>query len=564
MNGTMAASSNRIMLGPLVAAIDQGTSSTRFLVFNAKTAELLSHHQVEIKQSFPKEGWVEEDPKEILQSVYECMDRTCEKLTQLNIDISNIKAIGVTNQRETTLVWDKETGEPLYNAIVWLDLRTQSTVERLINKTPGRNKNHLKHKTGLPISTYFSAVKLRWLMDNVEKVHEAVLSHRAMFGTVDSWLIWCLTGGKKGGVHCTDVTNASRTMLFNIHTMDWDPELCKYFDIPMEILPKVRSSSEIYGLMKSGPLTGVPISGCLGDQSAALVGQMCFKDGQAKNTYGTGCFLLKNVGTKPVMSDHGLLTTVAYKLGRDKPACYALEGSVAIAGAVVRWLKDNLGIIQTSTELEELAADVGTSYGCYFVPAFSGLYAPYWEPSARGIICGLTQFTNRSHLAFAALEAVCFQTREILDAMNQDSGIHLSQLQVDGGMTSNRLLMQLQADILCIPVVKPSMPETTALGAAMAAGAAEGVSVWSLTPEDLTEVTSEKFEPQINPEESELRYARWKKAVQRAMNWETTEPVNNGNEETSIFSSVPLGFYILGSMFMLIGAKYIAGQCESE
>uniref|UniRef100_A0A673JGB0 glycerol kinase n=1 Tax=Sinocyclocheilus rhinocerous TaxID=307959 RepID=A0A673JGB0_9TELE len=511
----MAASSNRITLGPLVAAIDQGTSSTRFLVFNAKTAELLSHHQVEIKQSFPKEGWVEEDPKEILQSVYECMDRTCEKLTQLNIDISNIKAIGVTNQRETTLVWDKETGEPLYNAIgkhyylhiiyaqgwtVWLDLRTQSTVERLINKTPGKNKNHLK--TGLPISTYFSAVKLRWLMDNVEKVHEAVLSHRAMFGTVDSWLIWCLTGGKKGGVHCTDVTNASRTMLFNIHTMDWDPELCKYFDIPMEILPKVRSSSEIYGLMKSGPLTGVPISGCLGDQSAALVGQMCFKDGQAKNTYGTGCFLLKNVGTK---------------------------GSVAIAGAVVRWLKDNLGIIQTSTELEKLAADVGTSYGCYFVPAFSGLYAPYWEPSARGIICGLTQFTNRSHLAFAALEAVCFQTREILDAMNQDSCIHLSQLQVDGGMTSNRLLMQLQADILCIPVVKPSMPETTALGAAMAAGAAEGVSVWSLNPEDLTEVTSEKFEPQINPEESELRYARWKKAVQRAMNWETTEPVNNGD-----------------------------------
>uniref|UniRef100_A0A667XHD2 glycerol kinase n=1 Tax=Myripristis murdjan TaxID=586833 RepID=A0A667XHD2_9TELE len=472
----MAASSSRIMLGPLVAAIDQGTSSTRFLVFNSKTAELLSHHQVEIKQSFPKEGWVEEDPREILQSVYECMERTCEKLTQLNIDISNIKAIGVTNQRETTLVWDKETGEPLYNAIVWLDLRTQSTVERLINKTPGRNKNHLKHKTGLPISTYFSAVKLRWLMDNVDEVHEAILSHRAMFGTIDSWLIWCLTGGKKGGVHCTDVTNASRTMLFNIHTMDWDPELCRY---------------------------------------------------------GTGCFLLRNTGSKPVMSDHGLLTTVAYKLGRDKPACYALEGSVAIAGAVVRWLKDNLGIIDGSEELEKLAASVGTSYGCYFVPAFSGLYAPYWEPSARGIICGLTQFTNRSHLAFAALEAVCFQTREILDAMNQDSGIPLNQLQVDGGMTSNRLLMQLQADILCIPVVKPSMPETTALGAAMAAGAAEGVSVWSLSPEDLSEVTSEKFEPQINPEESEFRYARWKKAVQKAMNWETTEPICNGNGKHS-------------------------------
>uniref|UniRef100_A0A673C5B0 glycerol kinase n=1 Tax=Sphaeramia orbicularis TaxID=375764 RepID=A0A673C5B0_9TELE len=519
----MAASSHRIMLGPLVAAIDQGTSSTRFLVFNSKTSELLSHHQVEIKQSFPKEGWVEEDPKEILQSVYECMERTCEKLTQLNIDISNIKAIGVTNQRETTIVWDKETGEPLYNAIVWLDLRTQSTVEHLINKTPGRNKNHLKHKTGLPISTYFSAVKLRWLMDNVDEVREAVVSHRAMFGTVDSWLIWCLTGGKSGGVHCTDVTNASRTMLFNIHTMDWDPELCKYFGIPMEVLPRVRSSSEIYGLMKSGALSGIPISGCLGDQSAALVGQMCFQDGQAKNTYGTGCFLLRNTGSKPVMSDHGLLTTVAYKLGRDKPACYALEGSVAIAGAVVRWLQDNLGIIGSSEELEKLAASVGTSYGCYFVPAFSGLYAPYWEPSARGIICGLTQFTNKSHLAFAALEAVCFQTREIMDAMNQDSGIPLTQLQVDGGMTSNRLLMQLQADILCIPVVKPSMPETTALGAAMAAGAAEGVSVWSLNPEDLSEVTSEKFEPQINTEESEFRYARWKKAVQKSMNWETTD-----------------------------------------
>ncbi|XP_056620076.1 glycerol kinase isoform X2 [Triplophysa dalaica] len=525
----MAKSSNRIMPGPLVGAIDQGTSSTRFLVFNATTAELLSHHQVEVKQSFPKEGWVEQDPKEILHSVYECMDRTCEKLTQLNTDISNIKAIGVTNQRETTVVWDKETGEPLYNAVVWLDLRTQSTVEKLINKTPGRNKNHLKLKTGLPISTYFSAVKLRWLMDNVEEVHEAVISHRAMFGTIDSWLIWSLTGGREGGVHCTDVTNASRTMLFNIHTLDWDPELCTYFEVPMEILPKVRSSSEIYGLMKSGPLTGVPISGCLGDQSAALVGQMCFRDGQAKNTYGTGCFLLRNIGTKPVMSDHGLLTTVAYKLGCDKPACYALEGSVAIAGAVVRWLKDNLGIIETPTELEKLAADVGTSYGCYFVPAFSGLYAPYWEPSARGIICGLTQFTNRSHVAFAALEAVCFQTREILDAMNQDSGIALSQLKVDGGMTSNRLLMQLQADILCIPVVKPSMPETTALGAAMVAGAAEGVRIWSLNPKDLTEVISEKFEPQINLEESELRYARWKKAVQRAMNWETTEPVNNGN-----------------------------------
>ncbi|XP_008327167.1 glycerol kinase-like [Cynoglossus semilaevis] len=516
---------------PLVGAIDQGTSSTRFLVFNAKTAKLICQHQVEIKQFFPREGWVEEDPEEIIRSVYECIDRTCEKLVQLDIDVSSIKAVGVTNQRETTLVWDKTTGRPLYNAIVWLDLRTQSTVERLIDKAPGGDKNHLRDKTGLPISTYFSALKLRWILDHVDEVQRAVVSGRAMFGTVDSWIIWRLTGGRSGGVHCTDVSNASRTMLFNIHTLDWDPDLCSYFDVPMEILPSVRSSSEIYGCMSSGSLAGVPISGCLGDQSAALVGQMCFKEGQAKNTYGTGCFLLRNTGTKPVLSEHGLLTTVAYKLGKDQPACYALEGSVAIAGAVVRWLKDNMGILQSSSEIEKLAAAVGTSYGCYFVPAFSGLYAPYWEPSARGIICGLTQFTNRNHLAFAALEAVCFQTREILDAMNQDSGVPLTQLRVDGGMTSNRLLMQLQADILCIPVVCPTMSENTALGVAMAAGAAKGVDVWSLSSDHLPHVASEKYEPQINLDESELRFSRWKKAVQRSMNWETTEPCCGTNGE---------------------------------
>ncbi|XP_033003102.1 glycerol kinase isoform X2 [Lacerta agilis] len=553
-------------MGPLVGAIDQGTSSTRFLVFNAKTAELLSYHQVEIQQKFPKEGWVEQDPKEILHSVYECVEKTCEKLKQLNVDIASIKAVGVCNQRETTVVWDKQTGEPLYDALVWLDLRTQSTVERLLKKIPGNNKSFFKNKTGLPLSTYFSAVKLCWLLDNVKEVRQAVQERRALFGTIDTWLIWSLTGGKNGGIHCTDVTNASRTMLFNIHSLEWDTELCKFFGIPMEILPKVRSSSEIYGLMKisltlsSGALTGVPISGCLGDQSAALVGQMCFKDGQAKNTYGTGCFLLCNTGQKPSISEHGLLTTVAYKMGRDKPVYYALEGSVAIAGAVVRWLRDNLGIAKSSSEVEKLAAEVGTSYGCYFVPAFSGLYAPYWEPSARGIICGLTQFTNKNHIAFAALEAVCFQTREILDAMNKDSGIPLKQLQVDGGMTNNKILMQLQADILCIPVVKPSMPETTALGAAMAAGAAEGVGVWSLNPADFTAVTSERFEPQINPEESEYRYTRWKKAVQKSMGWETTEPQVDG--ETSIFCSLPLGFFIMNSLLMLIGAKYISGNCK--
>ncbi|XP_006907682.1 glycerol kinase 2 [Pteropus alecto] len=544
------------VVGPLVGAVVQGTNSSRFLVFNSKTAELLSHHQVQLTQEFPKEGWVEQDPKEILQSVYECIERTCEKLNEVNIDISNIKAIGVSNQRETTLIWDKLTGEPLYNAVAWLDLRTQSTVENLSKKIPGNN-NFVKSKTGLPLSTYFSAVKLRWILDNVSEVQKAIEEDRALFGTMDSWLIWNLTGGVNEGVHCTDVTNASRTMLFNIHSLEWDKELCDFFEIPMSILPNVCSSSEIYGLMKAGSLEGVPISGCLGDQSAALVGQMCFQEGQAKNTYGTGCFLLCNTGRKCVFSEHGLLTTVAYKLGREKPAFYALEGSVAIAGAVIRWLKDNLGIIETSEEVEKLAEEAGTSYGCYFIPAFSGLYAPYWDPSARGIICGLTQFTNKSHIAFAALEAICFQTREIVDAMNRDCGIPLSHLQVDGKMTTNQILMQLQADILHIPVIKPSMPETTALGAAMAAGAAEGVGIWSLKPEDLSAVMMERVDPQIKATESEIRYSTWKKAVMKSMSWVTTQSPESS--DSAIFSSLPLGFFIVSSMMILIGARYISG-----
>ncbi|XP_008046760.1 glycerol kinase 2-like [Carlito syrichta] len=545
------------VVGPLVGSVVQGTSSTRFLVFNSKTSELLSHHQVELTQEFPREGWVEQDPKEILQSVYECMARTCEKLRDLNVDTSSIKAVGVSNQRETTVIWDRLTGEPLYNAVVWLDLRTQATVEALSKKIPGNN-NFVKSKTGLPLSTYFSAVKLRWMLDNVVHVQKAVEEGRALFGTVDSWLIWSMTGGVNGGVHCTDVTNASRTMLFNIHSLEWDQELCDFFEVPMTILPNVWSSSEIYGLIRGGVLEGVPISGCLGDQSAALVGQMCLQEGQAKNTYGTGCFLLCNTGRKRVFSEHGLLTTVAYKLGKDKPVCYALEGSVAIAGAVVRWLKDNLGIIETAEEIEKLAKQAGTSYGCYFVPAFSGLYAPYWEPSARGIICGLTQFTNKCHIAFAALEAVCFQTREIVEAMNRDCGTPLSHLQVDGGMTNNRILMQLQADILHVPVVKPCMPETTALGAAMAAGAAEGVGVWSLEPESLSGARVERFEPQIQASESENRYATWKKAVRKSMGWVTT-PVSG---DSTIFSSLPLGFFIVSSMVMLIGARYISDISE--
>ncbi|XP_075401032.1 glycerol kinase 2 [Tenrec ecaudatus] len=543
--------------GPLVGAVVQSTSHSRFLVFNAKTSGILTHYRVELTQEFPKEGWVEQDPKEILQSVYECIEKTCEKLDKLNIDLSNIKAIGISNQRETAIVWDKLTGEPLYNAVVWLDLRSQGTVENLGKKIPGNN-NFVKSKTGLPLSTYFSAVKLRWMLDNVRQVQTAVEEGRALFGTIDSWLIWSLTGGVNGGVHCTDVTNASRTMLFNIHSLEWDKELCDFFEIPMNILPKVWSCSEIYGQMKTGSLVGVPISGCLGDQSAALIGQMCFEEGQAKNTYGTGCFLLCNTGRKCVFSEHGLLTTVAYKLGKDKPVIYALEGSVAIAGAVIRWLKDNLGILKSPEEIELLAREVGTSYGCYFIPAFSGLYAPYWEPSARGIICGLTQFTNKCHIAFAALEAICFQTREITDAMNRDCGIPFDHLKVDGEMTKNKILMQLQADILHIPVVKPCITETIALGAAMAAGAAEGVGVWSLEPDNLKSLMREEFEPQIKATECEIRYATWKRAVMKSMGWVTSQSAENG-QSSRIFSSLPLGIFIVSSMILLIGARYISG-----
>ncbi|XP_055450588.1 glycerol kinase 2 [Psammomys obesus] len=549
------AASEETAVGPLVGAVVQGTNSTRFLLFDSKTAELIGHHQVELKLQYPKEGWVEQDPKEILRSVYECIAKTCEKIAGENIDVSSIKAIGVSNQRETTVVWDKFTGEPLYNAVVWLDLRTQSTVETLNKKIPG-NSNFVKSKTGLPLSTYFSAVKLRWMLDNLRPIQKAVEEGRALFGTIDSWLIWSMTGGVNGGVHCTDVTNASRTMLFNIHSLEWDKELCDFFEIPMAILPNVCSSSEIYGLITTGALEGVPISGCLGDQSAALVGQMCFEEGQAKNTYGTGCFLLCNTGKKSVFSEHGLLTTVAYKLGKEKPVYYALEGSVAIAGAVIRWLRDNFEIIATTEEIETLASEAGTSYGCYFVPAFSGLYAPYWEPTARGIICGLTQFTNRCHIAFAALEAVCFQTREILDAMNRDCGIPLSHLQVDGGMTSNKILMQLQADILHIPVIKSIMSETTALGAAMAAGAAEGVEIWSLEPNDMPTILMERYEPQILASESEIRYATWKRAVLKSMGWVT--PNDPENKDNAVFSCLPLGIFIVSSMTLLIGARYVS------
>lgn len=557
----MATKSNfvRSKHGPLVGAIDQGTSSTRFLVFASKTSELIAYHQTEIQHVLPNDGWVEEDPSEILKSVHECIEKTVDKLRALEIDPSDIKALGVSNQRETTIVWDKRTGNPLYNAIVWLDNRTMGTVEDLLAKVPNHDKDFLKKKCGLPLSTYFSAVKLKWLMDNVPEVQKAIAEDRCMFGTVDSWLIYNFTGGARGGVHMTDVTNASRTMLMDIETLQWDHYLCKFFGIPMSILPKIHSSSEIYGKMCEGSLMGVPISGCLGDQSAALVGQLCFDIGQAKCTYGTGCFLLCNTGLEMVQSSHGLLTTVAYKLGPKRPVQYAVEGSVAIAGAAVRWLRDNLSLISSSAEIEKVARTVGSTHGVYFVPAFSGLYAPHWQPDARGIICGLTQFTTRAHIARATLEAVCFQVREILDAMDHDSGTRLKQLLVDGGMAVNDLLMQLQADLLGIPVVRPQMPETTALGAAIAAGAAEGIDVWSLDSRNFPKITTDVFEPSILPAEREQRFSKWKDAVSRSLHWQEVNPEEAKRKQQGrswwVMSSIPAGLFVTSSFATLMLAN---------
>uniref|UniRef100_A0A224XMQ6 Probable glycerol kinase n=1 Tax=Panstrongylus lignarius TaxID=156445 RepID=A0A224XMQ6_9HEMI len=514
-------SSSRSRYGPLVGSIDEGTSSVRFLVFAAKTAEVLTYHQKEINQITPHEGWVEQDPIEILESTKECINQTIENLKKLDIDPDDIVATGITNQRETTVVWNPETGLPLHNAIVWLDVRTAETVDKLVENVRDHNKECLKQLCGLPISTYFSATKMRWMMDNVEEVKSAVEDKKCYFGTVDSWLIWQLTGGKHGGTHVTDVTNASRTMLMNIKTLKWDPHLLKFFNIPEHVLPEIKSSSEIYGYMEDTSLKGVPISGCLGDQQAALVGQMCFEQGQAKNTYGTGCFLLYNTGTSLVFSSHGLLTTVGYKMGTDAPVVYALEGSIAVAGVAVRWLRDNLQILNEVKDSKPLAENSHSPGDVVFVPAFSGLYAPYWRQDARSVICGVTEETTKGHIIRAALEATCFQTRDILEAMNKDCGIPLRQLLVDGGMTANDFLMQQQADLVGIPVIRPSMAETTALGAAMAAGSAKGIEVWNLR--DVHAVPVDTFLPTICEDERDYRYSRWKMAIERSLGWSITE-----------------------------------------
>ncbi|KAK2586777.1 hypothetical protein KPH14_011804 [Odynerus spinipes] len=508
--------------GPLIGAIDEGTSSARFLVFDVLRRKVVASHQIEIKQKYPQEGWVEQDPKEILQAVIECIKKTVGKLKDLGINPSDIKAVGITNQRETTLLWDKETGEPLHNAIVWLDMRTTTTMEDVLDSIPNktRNKNYLKPLCGLPMSPYFSALKIRWLIDNIPRVKQAVEAQKCAFGTIDTWLIWNLT---KGQLHMTDVSNASRTMLMNIETLKWDPLLCRFFGIPQHILPEIKSSAEVYATISNPDiLAGIPIAGCVGDQQGALLGQLCLKPGQAKATYGTGCFLLYNTGNVKVDSTQGLITTIAYKIGKS-PAIYALEGSVAVAGAALSWLRDNLELFSNLAQSQDMAESVRCSGDVYFVPAFSGLYAPYWQQDARGVICGITEDTQQYHIIRAALEAVSFQTRDILEAMVKDSGTKLMTLQVDGGMTVNNLLMQLQADLTGISVVRPNMVETTALGAAILAGL--GTGIIDINDVDASQVT--KFTPTIGEDERDLRYSKWKMAIERSMKWDSSTMINN-------------------------------------
>lgn len=524
-------------------------------IFDSRTSELITYHQTPVKQYFPKEGWVEEDPVEILNTVRECIEKATDNLQSLEIDVHSIKAIGITNQRESTIAWDRFTGKPLYNAIIWLDTRTVETVASLIEKTPGHDKNFFRPRCGLPISTYFSATKMRWLIDNCPSVQEALADGRCVFGTVDSWLVWNLTGGPNGGRFVTDVTNASRTMLMNLRTLAWDTELCHFFKIPLEVLPEICSSSEIYGDLSETRLKGIPISAILGDQQAALVGQGCLKRGNIKNTYGTGCFLLCNTGSEIIESEHGLLTTVAYQFGRNRSPCYALEGSVAIAGAAVTWLQDNLGLISDASQLETLASSVPDTCGCYFVPAFSGLFCPYWQTNARGILCGLSQYTKKSHIARACLEAVCFQTRDVMEAMYQDSGMKLTLLRVDGGMAANNLLMQMQSDLVGINVVRPSMLESTALGAAMAAGMAEGIDIWKLNEDQINDnATADVFVPSISESDRDRRFAWWTKAVKRSMDWELSDKDTNGDRSSA---SLPYGLFAVLSFAIVLAAELL-------
>jgi glycerol kinase len=492
-----------------VGSIDQGTTSSRFIVFDHKGA-IVASAQKEHEQIYPKPGWVEHNAEEIWRNTQTVISGALRKG---KLQPSDLVSVGITNQRETAVLWDRKTGKPLHNALVWQDTRTDQLVSQFSKKG---GQDRLRSKTGLPLATYFSGLKLHWLLQNVAGAREKAAAGDALFGNIDTWLVWNMTGGTTGGVHVTDVTNGSRTQMMNLETLDWDPEILKLFDVPRACLPAIKSSSEVYG-KAIAPLAGIPIAGILGDQQAALFGQACLSPGEAKNTYGTGNFMLMNVGEKPYPSTFGLLTTLGYKLGNAK-AVYALEGAIAITGALVQWLRDNLGIIKTSPEVESLARSVEDNGDVYFVPAFSGLYAPHWKANARGVIAGLTRFANKGHIARAALEATAFQTREVLDAMVKDSKVQIKELRTDGGMVVNELLMQFQADILNVPVVRPKVIETTALGAAYAAGLATGY--WKSTA-DIRENwgVDKRWHPQMAEAERKKLYASWNKAVSRSFDW---------------------------------------------
>ena len=495
-----------------VGALDQGTTSTRFMIFDRGGNEI-ARHQLEHQQILPQPGWVEHDPIEIAARSDEVIARA---LRNANIDAADLAAVGVTNQRETTIVWNPKTGKPWYNAIVWQDTRT----DRIINALDERQAQLVRSRTGLPPATYFSGAKIQWILENVPGVRDAAERGEAIFGNPDTWVIWNLTGGRDGGIHATDVTNASRTMLMNLETCDWDDQLIEVFKIPKRMLPAIQASSDrrAFGVTrKDGPFSGeVRVAGDLGDQQAATVGQVCIRPGEAKNTYGTGNFMLLNTGREIVPSKAGLLTTVCYRMGGE--TIFALEGSIAVTGSAVQWLRDQLGIISSASEIEALANSVPDNGGIYFVPAFSGLFAPYWRSDARGVIVGLSRFNTKAHIARATLEAICFQTRAVLDAMVQDSGVRLEVLKVDGGATVNDTLMQLQADILGVPVVRPVVAETTALGAAYAAGLAVGF--WK-DLDDLRENwrMDKRWEPRWSADRRDAAYAGWQKAVERTLNW---------------------------------------------
>ena len=494
-----------------IAAIDQGTTSTRCIFFD-KNGNIVSSGQKEHAQIYPKPGWVEHDSDEIWRNTLQVI---AQARINKDIQIGDVAACGITNQRETTLVWNKKTGKAYYNAIVWQDTRVGDTVAAL---TKSHGSAFFQDRSGLPLATYFSGLKIKWILDNVAGVREDAEKGEAIFGNMDTFLLWNLTGGINGGLHITDVTNASRTQLMNLKTVAWDAELAEIMTIPLQMMPKIEPSSKVYGKITADALKGVPLSGVLGDQQAALVGQTCFKAGEAKNTYGTGCFMLMNTGTEIVPSTYGLLTTVAYQFD-GQPVHYALEGSVAIAGALVQWLRDNLGIIKKSTDIEPLASTVEDNGGAFFVPAFSGLYAPYWKADARGVLVGLTRYINKGHIARSVLEATAYQTKDVLDAMEKDSGIEVSSLRVDGGMVVNELLMQFQSDMLDVPVIRPKMIETTALGAAYAAGMAVGY--WE-NFDDLVKNwgVDKTWKPSMKAATRKTLYKGWKKAVKRSFAWE--------------------------------------------